>query len=125
GHSLNFLVPRLDPATAVLAKGCDAVCAFVNDQLNVEVLSEIYSYGVRLVIMRCAGYNNVDLEAARELGVTVARVPEYSPYAVAEHTLGLMLCLNRKIHRAYNRVRERNFSLQGLLGFDIHGKTVG
>ncbi len=125
GHTLSFLTPRLEPATVALAKGCDAVCAFVNDQLNAEVLTELHGYGLRLIVMRCAGYNNVDLQSAKKLGLTVARVPEYSPFAVAEHTLGLMLCLNRKIHRAYNRVRERNFSLQGLLGFDLHGKTAG
>jgi len=89
------------------------------------VIATLASLGVRLVALRCAGYNNVDLKAAAKVDVTVVRVPGYSPYAVAEHTLGLMLALNRKLHRTYNRVREGNFALDGLLGFDIHGKTIG
>jgi len=101
------------------------VCVFVNDQLGAPVLAELARQGTRVIALRCAGFNNVDLAAARDLGITVVRVPAYSPYAVAEHTVGLMLTLNRKIHRAYARVREGNFALQGLLGFDLHGRTVG
>ena len=103
----------------------EAVCAFVNDDLGEPVLQELARLGVRLVALRCAGFNNIDLEAACNLGIRVARVPAYSPYAVAEHTAALILALNRKIHRAHNRVREGNFALEGLLGFDLHGKTVG
>ena len=98
---------------------------FVNDHLDAGVIETLAKSGTRLLTLRCAGYNNVDLKAAREHGIAVARVPGYSPYAVAEHTIGLMLALNRKLHRAYNRVREGNFALDGLLGFDLHGKTVG
>jgi D-lactate dehydrogenase len=98
---------------------------FVNDQVNAAVIVRLHSLGLRLAALRCAGYNNVDLAAAKKHTLTVVRVPAYSPYAVAEHTIALMLALNRKLHRAYNRVREGNFALDGLLGFDIHGKTVG
>jgi len=125
GHELTFLQPRLDASTAPLADGFEAVCVFVNDQLNAEVLELLASGGTRLIALRCAGFNNVDLAAAERLGLTVARVPAYSPHAVAEHALALILGLNRRTHRAYNRVREGNFALDGLLGFDIHGKTVG
>ena len=125
GHELVFLRPNLGPETCPLAENFPAVCAFVNDQVGRDVLEALARGGTRLLVMRCAGYNNVDLEAARELGITVARVPAYSPYAIAEHAVGLMLALNRKLHRAYNRVREGNFSLDGLLGFDMHGRTVG
>lgn len=125
GHQLVFLEPRLTLETTPLAAGFPAVCAFVNDQLGAPVLSELARQGTRLIALRCAGFNNVDLAVAHDLGITVGRVPAYSPYAVAEHTVGLMLTLNRKIHRAYNRVREGNFALQGLLGFDLHGRTVG
>jgi len=125
GHQLTFLKPRLETATATLARDHDAVCAFVNDVLNREVLTLLKKQGVHIIVMRCAGFNNVDIKSAEELGITVARVPEYSPYAVAEHTIALMLTLNRQVHRAFNRVRERNFALQGLLGFDLHGRTVG
>jgi D-lactate dehydrogenase len=116
---------RLGPETAFAAEGARAVCVFVNDVADRAVLKSLAQMGVKLIALRCAGYNNVDLEAARELGLPVVRVPAYSPHAVAEHALGLLLTLNRKIHRAYNRVRELNFSLGGLVGFDIHGKTVG
>jgi D-lactate dehydrogenase len=102
-----------------------AVCAFVNDRLDRPCLATLAAGGVRHVAMRCAGFNNVDLAAARELGLAVTRVPAYSPYAVAEHTAALVLALNRRIHRAFNRVREQNFSLAGLVGFDLHGKTCG
>ena len=107
------------------ATGATAVCAFVNDQLDAEVLQGLHGAGVRLVTLRCAGFNHVDLQAAAALGMSIGRVPGYSPYAVAEHTAALVLTLNRKIHRAHARVREGNFELEGLLGFDLHGRTVG
>jgi D-lactate dehydrogenase len=116
---------RLSVETAAAAQGARAVCLFVNDHADRACLQILANLGIRLIALRCAGYNNVDLAAARELGLTVVRVPAYSPHAVAEHTVGLLLTLNRKIHRAYNRVRELNFSLNGLVGFDIRGKTVG
>lgn len=125
GHELAFLEPRLTPETAPLARGYPAVCAFVNDVLSAEVLRTLAEGGTRMLALRSAGFNNVDLRAAAELGITVARVPAYSPHAVAEHAVALTLALDRKIHRAYNRVREGNFSLEGLLGFDLHGRTVG
>lgn len=125
GHELIFFELHLNPTTAALARGFPAVCAFVNDCLDAIVLESLAESGTRLIALRCAGFNNVDLATAGRLGLTVARVPAYSPYAVAEHTVGLMLTLNRKIHRAFNRVREGNFSLDGLLGFDFHGKTMG
>lgn len=125
GHRLDYAEVHLSAATAVLASDADAVCAFVNDHLDAAVLEALAGRGVRLVALRCAGFNNVDLAAARDLGMTVARVPAYSPHAVAEHTVAMILTLNRNIHRAYNRVREGNFALDGLLGFDLHGKTVG
>ncbi len=124
-HELRFFEPHLSEETAGLAAGFDAVCVFVNDQVNAAVIARLDSLGVRLIALRCAGYNNVDLAAAKKHGVTVVRVPAYSPYAVAEHTIALMLALNRKLHRAYNRVREGNFALDGFIGFDMHGKTVG
>ncbi|WP_163268943.1 2-hydroxyacid dehydrogenase [Chelativorans alearense] len=125
GHDLWFLDMRLSVETAPLARGAEAVCAFVNDDLGKPVLEALDELGTRLVALRSAGFNNVDLEAARDLGIRVARVPAYSPHAVAEHTMALILALNRKIYRAYNRVREGNFALDGLLGFDLNGKTVG
>jgi D-lactate dehydrogenase len=125
GHELRFYEARLEQSTAQLAAGCDAICAFVNDALDRPTLTILQAVGVRLIALRCAGYNQVDLFAAAELGLVVTRVPEYSPYAVAEHAVALLLALNRKLHRAYNRVRESNFSLEGLVGFDLHGKTVG
>ncbi len=125
GHELTFFETHLNPKTASLAAGHSAVCAFVNDHLDRLTLRELAHQGVKGVALRCAGYNNVDLKAAREFGIKILRVPAYSPYAVAEHTLALILALNRKLHRAYNRVREGNFSLDGLLGFDLHGKTAG
>lgn len=108
-----------------MVMGFPAVCVFVHDLVSRRVLEEMKKGEGRLVALRCAGFNNVDLKAAAELGITVARVPAYSPYAVAEHAAGLIMTLNRKFHRAYNRVREGNFSLDGLMGFDLHGKTVG
>jgi D-lactate dehydrogenase len=116
---------RLSAETAPAAAGAQAVCAFVNDQADRACLKILASLGVKLLALRGAGYNNVDVPAARELGLDVVRVPAYSPHAVAEHAVALLLTLNRKIHRAYNRVRELNFSLNGLIGFDVHGKTVG
>lgn len=125
GHELHYFETRLTEETCTLVQGFDAVCVFVNDVVNRAVLQCMASTGVKLLALRSAGFNHVDLQAARELGITVARVPAYSPHAVAEHTLALILALNRQIHKAYNRVRERNFALDGLLGFDVHGKTVG
>jgi D-lactate dehydrogenase len=122
---IRFLEPQLDETTVNLAQGSHAVCVFVNDRLNAEVLEQLASMQIQLVALRCAGFNNVDIEAAKRLHITVVRVPAYSPYAVAEHALALMLTLNRKTHKAYNRVREGNFSLDRLTGFDMHGKTVG
>lgn len=116
---------RLALDSAATAAGSQAVCVFVNDRLDRACLTALAESGVRHIALRCAGFNHVDLTAAKELGLTLTRVPAYSPHAVAEHTLALLLTLNRKIHRAYNRVREHNFSLQGLVGFDIHGRTVG
>lgn len=116
---------RLTADTARLADGTGAICAFVNDRLDRPCLAMLAAGGVRHVAMRCAGFNNVDLAAAHEMGLAVTRVPAYSPYAVAEHTAALVLALNRRIHRAFNRVREQNFSLAGLVGFDLHGKTCG
>ncbi|MEH2457121.1 2-hydroxyacid dehydrogenase [Nostoc sp.] len=124
-HELVFFEPRLNRDTAILAAGFPAVCVFVHDQVDAPTLEFLASRGTRLVVLRCAGFNNVDLQAAADLGITVVRVPAYSPYGVAEHAVGLILSLNRKIHRAYNRVREGNFSLDGLLGFNLHERTVG
>lgn len=125
GHELTFLEPRLTRETASLAAGHDCVCAFVNDRLDEATLAELAAGGIRLIALRSAGFNHVDLLAAERLRLRVARVPAYSPHAVAEHAVALILTLNRKIHRAYSRVREGNFSLDGLVGFDLHGKTVG
>jgi D-lactate dehydrogenase len=124
-HELTYFEPRLGPETVPLAADHQAVCAFVNDELSAEVLDGLAELGVRLIAMRCAGVNNVDVKHAGELGIGVARVPAYSPYAVAEHALGMILSLNRRFHRAYSRVRDGNFALGGLLGFDMHGKTIG
>jgi len=124
-HELTFLIPSLSTQPAALAAGFPAVCLFVNDVVDRVVLTQLAAGGTRVVALRCAGFNNVDLVAASELGLAVVRVPAYSPYSVAEHAITLMLGLNRKLHRAYNRVREGNFALDGLLGFDVHGKTVG
>jgi D-lactate dehydrogenase len=124
-HALQYIEARLTLATATLAGGCRSVCAFVNDQLDGTVLRKLAEADVRMIALRSAGFNHVDLTAARALGLTVARVPAYSPHAVAEHTVALMLALNRKIHRAHARVREGNFALDGLLGFDLHRRTIG
>lgn len=125
GLELRYCEARLSSDTVSLAAGSRAICAFVNDDLSKPMLEQLAALGVELIALRCAGFNNVDLVAAQALGMTVARVPAYSPYAVAEHTMAIILALNRKIHRAYNRVREGNFALEGLLGFDLHGKTFG
>ncbi len=121
----RFLEFRLSEATAPAAKNARAVCVFVNDQLDRPCLEVLARQGVELVALRCTGFNNVDIDAAKDLRLAVARVPVYSPYAVAEHGVALLLTLNRKIHRSFNRVRELNFSLNGLVGFDLHGKTAG
>lgn len=115
----------LNERTAKMAEGCDVVCIFVNDDGSRPVLEKLAKAGVKMIALRCAGFNNVDIQAAKELGIQVARVPAYSPEAVAEHTVGLMLTLNRRIHRAYQRTREANFSLEGLTGFNMHNRTVG
>lgn len=127
GESIDFrfLDFRLGPDTAHAASGAQAVCVFVNDDVSRDVLASLAELGGRLVALRCAGFNHVDLAAAKELGISVTRVPNYSPYSVAEHMIALLLALNRKLHRAFNRVRELNFSLSGLEGFDLHGKTAG
>lgn len=125
GQDLVFITPRLSPETTELARGCDAVCVFVNDDCGPETLQRLHDLGVRVVALRCAGFDRVDIETAGRLGMTVVRVPSYSPHAIAEHALALTLALNRKIYRAYNRVREGNSSLNGLLGWDLYGKTVG
>lgn len=124
-HTLAFLEPRLTAATSVLAAGSPAVCVFVNDDAGAQVLEGLAARGTRLVALRSAGFNHVDLHAAHRLGITVVRVPAYSPFSVAEHTVGLILSLTRHIHRAYARVRDGNFALDGLLGFDLHDRTVG
>ncbi len=123
--SWRFHEFRLSEECVSVAQGAEAVCVFVNDRVDRPCLAALAGLNIRLVLLRCAGFNNVDLDAADELGVAVVRVPAYSPHSVAEHTIGLLLTLNRKIHRAYNRVREMNFSLGGLVGFDLFGKTVG
>lgn len=124
-HELHFLTPRLDGETVNLALEFPAICVFVNDILERNILENLANSGTHLIALRCAGYDNVDLVAAKELGIKIVRVPAYSPYAVAEHAIALILTLNRQIHRAYNRIREGNFSLNGLLGFDLHNRTVG
>ncbi len=124
-HTLRFLEVQLNESTAPLAKGFTTICVFVNDVVNAQAIQILSEMGVKLIALRCAGYNNVDLPAAAKAGIGVVRVPAYSPFSVAEHTLALILTLNRKTHRAFNRVREGNFSLDGLMGFDLHGLTVG
>ncbi|WP_096086026.1 2-hydroxyacid dehydrogenase [Agaribacterium haliotis] len=124
-HEFVFFRPALDEHSVAMARGFDAVCCFVNDDVGTAVVEALAELGVKLIAMRCAGYNNVDLEAAKARGITVCRVPEYSPHTVAEHAVALIMDLNRNIHRAFNRIRENDYSLQGLQGFEIHGKTVG
>ncbi|MEG1041223.1 MAG: 2-hydroxyacid dehydrogenase [Pseudomonas sp.] len=125
GLEMHFQPARLTEDTAALAGGHEVVCAFINDDLSAPVLERLAAGGTRLIALRSAGYNHVDLAAAKRLGLAVVRVPAYSPHAVAEHAVALILALNRRLHRAYNRTREGNFSLHGLTGFDLHGKTVG
>jgi len=123
-YEIHYFESRLTKDTVALAKGADAVCAFVNDDINKEVIEELAAMGVRILAMRCAGYSNVDIHAAAGK-LTVVRVPAYSPYAVAEFAMGLLLTLNRKLHKAYNRTRDFNFNINGLTGMDLYGKTVG
>lgn len=125
GHTLTFLEPRLQLDTVGLAAGAPVVCVFVNDDLSAPVIDALADGGTTCIALRCAGFNNVDLDAAERRSIAVVRVPAYSPNAVAEHTLALILALNRRIHRAYNRVRDGNFALDGLVGFDLAGKTAG
>jgi D-lactate dehydrogenase len=124
-HELVYFEARLEPKTASLATGFEAVCVFVNDDLGTETLEILAKDGTKLIALRCTGFNNVNLESAAKLGIKVVRVTTYSPYSVAEHAVGLILMLNRKLYRAYNRVRDDNFSLDGLLGFDLRDRTVG
>lgn len=124
-HDITYYEPRLTAGTVSLAQGFDAVCVFVNDVVDREVLTELAEHGVKIIALRCAGFNNVDVPVADELGLTVVRVPAYSPHAVAEHTIAIMLSLNRRLHKSYNRVREGDFRLDGLLGFDVYGRTAG
>ncbi|MBK0000025.1 2-hydroxyacid dehydrogenase [Erwinia sp. S38] len=125
GFELEFFDFLLTERTAKNATGCDGVCIFVNDDGSRKVLEELAELGVKFIALRCAGFNNVDLDAAKELGMQVVRVPAYSPEAVAEHAVGMMMTLNRRIHRAYQRTRDANFSLEGLIGFNMHGRTAG
>ena len=125
GHELMFFDSHLCEETRQMVAGFPAVCVFVNDTLNAAVLQTLAAQGTRLIALRCAGFNNVDIQAANSLGLRVVRVPAYSPHSVAEHSVGLMLALNRHLHQAYNRVRNGNFALQGLLGFELRGKTAG
>lgn len=125
GYELDFFDAQLRSHTVQLAQGADVVCIFVNDHCHAAIIEKLAGLGVKLIALRCAGFNNVDLAAASRFGIQVVRVPAYSPEAVAEHAAALILTLNRKTHKAYNRVRDQNFSLNGLLGFDLHGKSVG
>lgn len=124
-HEITYFKDQLNDQTVGLAKGCEAICAFVNDQLNASVIKSLAQVGIKIIALRCAGFNNVDVDAARENNIAVVRVPGYSPHAVAEYALALIMTLNRKTHKAYNRVREGNFSLDRLTGFDLFGRTVG
>ena len=125
GFEVCYHRSHLNASNVVLARGADAVCIFVNDVADADTIRELAAMGVKLIALRCAGFNNVDLTAAARYGIPVVRVPAYSPHAVAEHAVALMLALNRKIHRAYWRTRDGNFSLHGLMGFDMYGKTAG
>lgn len=125
GFELEFFETHLGPHSVQMVENADVICVFVNDKLTRPVLEVLAAKGVKIIALRCAGFNNLDIAAAKELGLKVCRVPAYSPEAVAEHALAMIMTLNRKTHKAYNRVREQNFALQGLLGFDVHGKTVG
>ena len=123
--NINYFRVKLEASTASYARGADVICAFVNDDLSKNVIDKLAELGIKMIALRCAGFNNVDLDAAKAHGIPVYRVPEYSPQAVAEHAVALILTLNRKIHKAYNRIRDGNFSLSRLTGFNLHGKTVG
>lgn len=125
GFTLDYYETTLNEKTVSLLGNVEAVCVFVNDEINRTVIQTLSQKGIKIIALRCAGFNNVDLEAAKEFDIKVVRVPAYSPYAVAEHAVAMIMTLNRKTHKAYNRVREQNFSLNGLLGFDLHAKTVG
>jgi len=122
---IHYFTARLTEETTSLARGYDAVCIFVNDECNAKIVRNLKDLGIRLILLRCAGFNNVDLKAAKECGITVLRVPAYSPYAVAEHAMALIQAANRRIHKAYNKVRDNNFSLSGLMGLDLHNKVAG
>ena len=124
-HELKFYDTHLSSESVDLTIGCEGVCVFVNDLLNAEVIAQLAARQIKIIALRCAGFNNVDLKAAQEHGIAVVRVPAYSPHSVAEHAVALIMTLNRKTHKAYNRVREGNFSLERLTGFDLFGKTVG
>jgi D-lactate dehydrogenase len=124
-NEIRYFEVSLTEQTSALAKGSQAVCVFVNDKITEGVIQQLSKMGIRLIVLRCAGYNNVNIESAKQHGLTIVRVPAYSPHAVAEHAVALILTLNRKTHKAYNRVREGNFSLDRLTGFDLYGKTVG
>lgn len=124
GISFKFFESKLDLETAQLAQGCEGVCVFVNDDVNKDVINKLYDLGVKFIVLRCAGFNNVDVKAAFGK-IHIYRVPAYSPYAVAEHAISMLLTMNRRIHKAYIRTREYNFSLKGLTGVDLHGKTMG
>ncbi len=124
-HKINYTEARLDEKTVGLSAGSDAVCLFVNDRADAEIIEKLSKQGIKLIALRCAGFNNIDLEAAKKFGIPVVRVPAYSPHAIAEHAVALILTLNRKTHKAYNRIRDGNFSLERLTGFDLFQKTVG
>ncbi|KLO24730.1 MULTISPECIES: 2-hydroxyacid dehydrogenase [unclassified Marinitoga] len=124
-YDIKYFESKLNEKTAILSKGFNVVCAFVNDDINVDVIKILKNNNVKLIALRSSGFNHVDIKAAKKYGIKVVHVPAYSPYSVAEHTIGLILSLNRKIHKSYLRIKENNFSLDGLLGFDLHGKTVG
>lgn len=125
GHEITYFEAKLDKHTVYLAEGHEVICSFVNDQIDAGTLKKLDQLGIKLIALRCAGYNQIDLNAAKEVGIKIVRVPAYSPEAVAEHAFALILTLSRKTHKAYNRVRENNFSLEGLTGINIHGKTIG
>lgn len=122
---ITYLKTRLTPETVSLAKGYDAICIFVNDECGSEIVEKLHEYGIGLILLRCAGFNNVDLQKCKEYDIKVLRVPAYSPYAVAEHAMAILQQANRRLHRSYNKVRENNFDLTGLLGMDLHNKTAG
>jgi len=124
-HEIIYFEAQLNEQTVNLAAGCTAICVFVNDKLNEPVMTELKKLGIQLIALRCAGFNNVSVDSAKSSGISVVRVPAYSPHAVAEHAVALILTLNRKTHKAYNRIREGNFSLERLTGFDLYEKTVG